>query len=47
MWGVTNSRLHMFSGKLGSRWTRPFIVKKVFHHEVVELRTLRMKMFLK
>ena len=27
---LNNSRLHLFSGKLKSRWTRPFIVKTVF-----------------
>ena len=32
-----NSRLHLFSGKLKSRWTGPFIVKTVFSHGVVEI----------
>jgi len=32
-----NSRLHLFSGKLKSRWTGPFIVKTVFLHGVVEI----------
>ena len=32
-----NSRLHLFSGKLKSRWTGPFVVKTVFPHCVVEI----------
>ena len=26
-----NSRLHLFSGKIKSRWTGPFMLKSVFH----------------
>ena len=32
-----NSRLHLFPGKLKSRWTGPFIVKTVFPHGVIEI----------
>ena len=32
-----NSRLHLFSGKLRSRWTGPFFIKKVFPCGVVEI----------
>ena len=32
-----NSRLHLFSGKLKSRWTGPFVVKTVFPHGAVEI----------
>ena len=32
-----NSRLHLFPGKLKSRWTGPFIVKTVFSHGAVEI----------
>ena len=32
-----NSRLHLFSGKLKSRWTGPFVVKIVFPHDAVEI----------
>ena len=32
-----NSKLHLFSGKLKSRWTGPFIVKSVFSHGAVEI----------
>ncbi|KAK4716589.1 hypothetical protein R3W88_014927 [Solanum pinnatisectum] len=32
-----NSRLHLFPGKLKSKWTEPFIVTQVFSHGVVEL----------
>ena len=31
------SRLHLFPGKLRSRWTGPFLVKKVFSHGAVEI----------
>ncbi|XP_026410546.1 uncharacterized protein LOC113305758 [Papaver somniferum] len=33
-----NSRLHLFPGKLRSRWTGPFYVKTVYPHGVVEVR---------
>lgn len=32
-----NSRLHVFPGKLKSRWLGPFVVKTVFPHGVVEI----------
>ena len=32
-----NSRLHLFSGKLKSRWTGPYIVHKVHSHGAVEV----------
>ena len=32
-----NSRLRLFPGKLKSRWSGPFQVKKVFPHGAVEL----------
>ena len=32
-----NSRLHLFPGKLRSRWTGPYIVKTVFSHGAVEI----------
>ena len=32
-----NSRLHLFPGKLRSRWSGPFIVKEAFPHGAVEL----------
>ena len=31
------TRLHLFPGKLRSRWTGPFIVKTVFSHGAVEI----------
>ena len=34
---VYNSRLHLFPGKLKSRWTGPFIVKTVFPHGAIEI----------
>jgi len=37
-----NSRYHLFSGKLKSRWTWPFVVKSVFPHGAVRLVTPRM-----
>ena len=33
-----NSRLHLFLGKLRSRWTGPFIVKLVYPYEAVEIK---------
>lgn len=33
-----NSRLHLFPGKLCSRWSRPFEVTKVMQSGVVEIR---------
>ncbi|XP_057791161.1 uncharacterized protein LOC131008290 [Salvia miltiorrhiza] len=32
-----NSRLKLFSGKLKSRWSGPFLLNEVFEHGVVEL----------
>jgi hypothetical protein len=32
-----NSRLRLFPGKLRSRWSGPFVIKKVFPHGAVEL----------
>ena len=32
-----NSRLHLFPGKLRSRWLGPYIVHKVFDYGAVEL----------
>ena len=35
-----NSRLHIFPGKLCSRWTRPFIVKVIHPYGAVEIENL-------
>ena len=35
------TRLHLFPGKLRSRWTGPFIVKIVFSHGAVEIENPR------
>ena len=32
-----DSRLHLFQGKLRSRWTDPFIIKTIFPHGAVEI----------
>ena len=32
-----NSRLHLFPGKLRSRWSGPFIVKFVYPHGAVDI----------
>jgi len=32
-----NSKLHIFSEKLKSRWTWPFVVKNVFPHGAIEI----------
>ena len=32
-----NSRLHLFPGKLKSRWTGPFIIRTVFTHGAIEI----------
>ncbi|XP_041016124.1 uncharacterized protein LOC121258646 [Juglans microcarpa x Juglans regia] len=32
-----NSRSHIFPGKLKSRWSRPYIVNKVYPHGVVDI----------
>jgi hypothetical protein len=34
---LCNSRLHLFSGKLKSRWTDPFIIRSVFPHGAIEI----------
>nr|GEX69355.1 reverse transcriptase domain-containing protein [Tanacetum cinerariifolium] len=34
---IFNSRLKIFSGKLKTRWTRPFTVAQVFHYSTIEL----------
>jgi hypothetical protein len=36
-----NSRLHLFPGKLKSRWTGPFIVRTVFTHGAIEIEDLK------
>ena len=33
-----NSRLHLFLGKLRSRWSGPFIVHTIFPHEAIEIK---------
>ena len=33
-----NSRLHLFPGKLRSRWSDPFIVYTVFPHGAIEIK---------
>ena len=32
-----NSRLHLFAGKLKSRWTEPLVIKTVFSHGAIEI----------
>ena len=32
-----NSRLHLFPGKLRSRWTGPYVVREIFSHGAVLL----------
>jgi hypothetical protein len=32
-----NSRLHLFPGKLKSRWIGPFIIRTVFPHGAIEI----------
>jgi hypothetical protein len=32
-----NSQLHLFPGKLKSRWTGPFIIWSVFPHGAIEI----------
>ena len=34
-----NSRLHLFPGKLKSKWTGPYTVTQLFPHGAVELET--------
>ena len=33
-----NSRLHLFLGKLQSRWSRPFIVREISPHRVIKIQ---------
>ena len=35
-----NSRLHLFPGKLKSRWTGPYIVKTVYPYGAVEIEDI-------
>ena len=34
-----NSRLHLFPGKLKSKWTGPYLITQLFPHGAVELET--------
>ena len=34
-----NSRLHLFPGKLKSKWTDPYLITQLFPHGAVELET--------
>ena len=34
-----NSRLHLFPGKLKSKWTGPYLVTQLFPHGAFELET--------
>ena len=34
-----NSSLHLFPGKLKSKWTDPYLINQLFPHEEVELET--------
>jgi hypothetical protein len=36
-----NSRLHLFPGKLKSRWSGPFIVKHVYPYEAFDIENLK------
>ena len=36
-----NSRLHLFPGKLCSRWSGPFIVHTIFSHGAIEIKDLK------
>ena len=36
-----DSRLHLFPGKLRSRWTSPYLVKKVYPYGAVEIFNLK------
>ena len=42
-----SSRLHIFLGKLLSRWTSPFIVKVVYPYGAVEIENLNTGKFFK
>ena len=34
-----NSRLHLFPGKLNSKWTGPYLITHLFPHGAVKLET--------
>ena len=36
-----NSRLHLFPGKLRSRWSGPFVVKKVYPYGAIDIENPR------
>ena len=36
-----NSRFHLFSGKLKSKWNGPFVVKNVYPYGAVEIENLK------
>jgi hypothetical protein len=36
-----NLRLHLFSGKLKSRWTGPFRVRSIFTHGAIKIEDLK------
>ncbi|KAM1769086.1 hypothetical protein ACFX1X_047282 [Malus domestica] len=36
-----NSRLHLFPGKLRSKWIGPFVVTNVFPHGAVQIQSLK------
>jgi hypothetical protein len=36
-----NSRLHLFLGKLKSRWTGPFIIRTAFPHGAIKIEDLK------
>jgi len=37
---LCDSRLHLFKGKLSSRWTGPYIISHVFAYGAVEIANL-------
>ncbi|CAN6707349.1 unnamed protein product [Malus baccata var. baccata] len=38
---LLNSRLHLFPGKLRSKWVGPFVITSVFVHGVVQIQSLK------
>ena len=36
-----NSRLHLFPGKLKSKWSGPFVVKNVYSYGAIEIENLK------
>ena len=36
-----NSRLHLFIGKLKSKWSGPFVVKSVYSYRIVEIKNTK------